>query len=56
MTVMNEPSHALFFNGVSDGITIPRLNFNSDFSTLQVDGRVNSQSTPASLTSFTIEA
>ena len=56
MSLMMKPSHALFFNGVTDGAIVPRMNFRDNFGELHEGSDLNNQSTLPPLSSFTIEA
>ena len=56
MSLLMKPSHALFFNGITDGVTVPRMNFRSNFGELHEGSDLNNQSPLNSLSSFTLEA
>lgn len=56
MSLLMKPSHALFFNGITDGVTVPRMNFRSNFGELHEGSDLNNQSSLNALSSFTIEA
>jgi len=56
MSLLMKPSHALFFNGVTDGVSVPRMNFRRNFGEIHQGSDLNNQSTLGSLSAFTIEA
>ena len=56
MTVSIEPSHALFFNGITDGVIVPQMTFKNNFGELHTGSDLTHQKTPTALSAFTIEA